>query len=93
MTLAARAAWLLRQHLQQADFSAADFQQALAEQNTGPWEQATRLRTNGRPLHRSPEPLQRLLARATQDARAAHALLAWQQLMKTEDEALTEVSA
>lgn len=93
MTLAARAALLLRQHAQQVDFSAAAFQQALAEQNTGPWEQATRVRTNGRPLQRSSGALRQLLERATQDARAAHALLAWQQLMKTEDEVLTSVSA
>ena len=75
------------------DFSAAAFQRALAEQNSGPWEQATRVRTNGRPLQRSPGALLQLLKRATQDARAAHALLAWQQLIKTEDEVLTSVSA
>ena len=96
MTLAARAALLLREHVQ-ADAQAglpgcATFQQALAEQNSGAWEQATRLHTDGRPLQRSDEPLQRLVARATTDTSAAHALLAWQQLMHTEDQALEALS-
>jgi 2-polyprenyl-6-methoxyphenol hydroxylase-like FAD-dependent oxidoreductase len=96
MTLAARAALLLRQHLQagaQAGLpDCATFQQALAEQNSGAWEQATRLHTDGRPLQRSDGPLQRLVARATTDTSAAHALLAWQQLMHTEDQALEALS-
>lgn len=93
MTLAARAALLLQRHSLHAlgaAFSTAAFQHELALQNTGPWEQATRLHTNGRPLQRSSEPLQELLAQATQDARAAHSLLAWQQLMKTEGDIAAE---
>lgn len=88
MTLAARAALLLRQHALRPDFDAAAFRHALAAHNTGPWEQATRRHTDGRPLQRSAAPLQRLVAQASRDIRAAHALLTWQQLMATEDEAV-----
>ncbi len=97
MTLAARAALLLREHMLAAAraglLDCAAFQQALADQNSGPWEQATRLHMDGRPLQRSTEPLQRLVARATTDPQAAHALLAWQQLMRTEDQALEALSS
>jgi 2-polyprenyl-6-methoxyphenol hydroxylase-like FAD-dependent oxidoreductase len=93
MTLAARAALLLRHHAQHPSLDTTRFQQDLALQNTGPWEQTTRLHTDGSPLRRSLKPLQQLVARAATELRAAHALLAWQQLMKSEDEILEDVSA
>jgi 2-polyprenyl-6-methoxyphenol hydroxylase-like FAD-dependent oxidoreductase len=92
MTLAARAALLLRQHSSLGPLDGVAFQQALAVQNSGPWQQATRLRTDGSPLQRSAQPMQRLVARAATDTQAAHALLAWQQLMKSEDEVLEDMT-
>jgi hypothetical protein len=59
---------------------------ALARQHAGPWEQATRLHTDGSPLRRSLQPLQQLVARAATDIRSAHALLAWQQLVRSDAE-------
>jgi len=88
MTLAARAAVLLRQHTQHGAPDAAAFQRALALQNSGPWEQATRLHTDGSPLQRGAQALHRLVARASSDTRAAHTLLAWQQLLRSEDQIL-----
>ena len=93
MTLAARGALLLRQHAQGSVFGAARFQRALAELNRWPWEQATRRQTDGRALDRDPAPLLRLLAEAPQDVRAAHALIAWQQLMCTEHDTLQAMTA
>ncbi len=92
MTLAAKAALLLKQHALAGHLDTGAFQRALAAENQGPWEQVTRLDTDGDDLTRSAEPLQRLLAQASKDTQAAHALLAWQQLMKSEAEIL-EASA
>jgi 2-polyprenyl-6-methoxyphenol hydroxylase-like FAD-dependent oxidoreductase len=87
MTLAAQAAVLVRQHSEAGvAIDTAQFQAALALQHAGPWEQATRLHTDGSPLRRSLQPLQQLVARAATDIRSAHALLAWQQLVRSDAE-------
>lgn len=93
MTLAARASLLLRQHAQAGPVDGRAFQRDLAQQLAGPWEQATRLRPDGQPAARGPGPLKSLIERAGADVAAAHRLLALQQLMLSEDEALQGLAA
>jgi 2-polyprenyl-6-methoxyphenol hydroxylase-like FAD-dependent oxidoreductase len=92
MTLAARAAALLRTALDEAQgragsaalsapLCAGDFQQKLAAQNAGPWRLATGRAPGGEPVAGVPDP-GRLHERAHSDPAAARALIAVQHLLR-----------
>ena len=92
MTVAARAAALLRTALEQAQggpgstslsarLSAGDFQQKLAAQTAGPWGIATGRALSGEPIADAPHP-GRLHDRAHSDPAAARALIAVQHLLR-----------
>ena len=91
MTVAARAALLLRTALEQAQggpgpasprpLSAGDFQQKLAAQNAGPWGIATGRASSGEPIADAPQP-GRLRDRVHSDPEAARALIAVQHLLR-----------
>jgi len=88
MTLAARAAALLRASLEQTQaglgsvpFSAGDFQKKLAAQNAGPWRLATGRGLGGEPVAGTPHS-GRLHERAHSDPDAARALIALQHLLR-----------
>ena len=102
MTVAARAAALLRTALEQtqagpgsvslsAPLSAGDFQQKLAAQNTGPWRIATGRAPSGEPIASAPHP-GRLHDRVHSDPEAARALIAVQHLLRPAETLLENVS-
>jgi len=83
MTAAARGVVLLRAHLQRHDeVSAAEFQSGLARLNAEPWEHATGLTPDGRPLTRDSAHLGRLYEAAPSSPEVARALLAVQHLLR-----------
>ncbi|MEM8665046.1 MAG: FAD-dependent oxidoreductase [Pseudomonadota bacterium] len=93
MTLAARAATLLGEHLDAGErFDACAYQRALALQNAPAWRLATAREPDGRPLPTDDAERAAVYARATSRADVAHAIIAVQHLLRPVD-SLTEVLA
>jgi 2-polyprenyl-6-methoxyphenol hydroxylase-like FAD-dependent oxidoreductase len=85
MTVAARGALLLRQHLDRKGsgmVSAVEFQQQLATTHIQPWRLATGCDTDGSPVTRDEDCLERLYETAPASPEIAHAFLAVQHLLQ-----------
>lgn len=94
MTLAARAAVLLRRYLDHergSIISGLEFQRKLASLNAQAWRQTTNRDPDGSLVDRDETYLSRLYAAAPFDPRIAHAILAVQHLLRT-SETLMEIA-